>query len=244
MATATELAKNGLPGIPGLEVTPLPLGHAAGLHAMALAITQLESGTCEWCIVGGVDSYLDADTLDWLAEHRQLQTFTTRSAFFPGEGAAFLVLTTLEVLRARKLSSRAHIVGVGTAQESALIKTEDICLGQGLQAAIAHACADPRYRGVPIDDVYCDINGERYRSEEWGFVALANAQPFVDPTAFHAPASSWGDVGAASGPLFAILAAHTWIPGHIISAPRGPSALIWASSEGGLRGAARLHKPF
>ena len=57
-----------------------------------------------------------------------------------------------------------------------------------------------------INDIYCDINGERYRSEEWGFVCLRLSQYFDNPTAYRSPAECWGDMGAASGPLFAMLA--------------------------------------
>lgn len=80
----------------------------------------------------------------------------------------------------------------------------------------------------------CDINGERYRGEEWGFVCLRLSQYFDDPTAYDSPADCWGDMGAASGPLFIMLACQAIARGYA----KGPRALLWTSSEGGLRGAA------
>ena len=69
-------------------------------------------------------------------------------------------------------------------------------------------------------DFYCDINGERYRAEEWGFVCLRLAQYFDDPTGYLSPADHWGDMGAASVPLFAVLTC----PGRRTGVARGPAA--------------------
>lgn len=82
-----------------------------------------------------------------------------------------------------------------------------------------------------IDGIICDINGERYRAEEWGFVTLRCAEAFVDPTAYEQPAACWGDVGAASGPLFIALAVTAGKRGWA----KGNRYMIWNSSEGGER---------
>src|SRR5207237_6147527 len=87
-----------------------------------------------------------------------------------------------------------------------------------------------------INSVICDGNGERYSSEEWGFVCLRVSQYFDDPTAYQSPAEFWGDVGAASVPLFAALTCDAAARGYA----RGPRTLLWASSERGQRGAVVL----
>jgi len=51
----------------------------------------------------------------------------------------------------------------------------------------------------------CDLNGERYRSTEYTYALLRTEELFVKTRVGH-PADCWGDVGAASGPLFASLA--------------------------------------
>jgi 3-oxoacyl-[acyl-carrier-protein] synthase I len=59
---------------------------------------------------------------------------------------------------------------------------------------------------------------------------------FDDPTAYLSPAECWGDVGAASGPLFAMLACQAVMRSYA----KGPRTLLWTSSEGGQRAVALL----
>ena len=82
----------------------------------------------------------------------------------------------------------------------------------------------------------CDLNGEPYRANELGFSITRLARRFAAPGEFLAPADCWGDVGAASGPLFAAIAIAAGARGY----GRGPRNLLWASSEGGQRSAALL----
>ena len=109
-------------------------------------------------------------------------------------------------------------------------------MGVGLTTVVQKAVSDAALGDAAIKSVICDINGERYRGEEWGFVCLRLSRFFDDPTAYWSPADSWGDVGAASGPLFAMLAMQAAARGYA----KGPHTLLWASSEGGLRAAAVL----
>lgn len=231
-------AFNGLP-LDISEVTVLPAGHAAGLSALAEAFRQIQLGAEEACLVGGVDSYFQADTMEWLDANRQLAGVVSRSGFVPGEGAGFCLVAS-ERLRARLgLSSLARVISAATGRETKLIKTSDICLGEGLTATVRAALSGSQSRGESINSIICDINTEGYRGEEWGFVCLRLPLCFDDPTGYLSPADCWGDMGAASGPLFAILACASAARG--IQA--GPRTMIWAGSEGGLRGAAVLETP-
>jgi 3-oxoacyl-[acyl-carrier-protein] synthase-1 len=135
-------------------------------------------------------------------------------------------------MRARQL---ALILAAKTEHESKRIKTRDLCLGEGLTDVVRAALArlSP---GKTISSIICDINGERYRSEEWGFVCLRLASYFDDPTAYLAPSACWGDVGAASIPLFVMLACEAAGRGYAT----GPRVLAYAGSENGLRGALAL----
>lgn len=238
-STLTELATLELPGSPTILIEDVARGHAAALEGLRIGYERIRAGALDWCIVGGVDSYLDAETLGWLSKHRQLKTDKTRASFFPGEAAGFLVLAGSDVVRGLALTSLAEVSGVASAHEQALIKTEDITVGRGLATAIAGACASVAQSRERVDEVYCDINGERYRSEEWGMALLQVQNYLTDGTAYHLPASSWGDVGAASGTMFVSLAARAWSRGYA----RGNSTLAWSGSESGLRAAAVIRKP-
>jgi len=235
-----ETVRSGLLCLEGLpvelsEVKAFAQGHAAGLLALAVAKEQLELGAAEACLVGGVDTYFEPDTMEWLDSNRQLEGAVGRSAFVPGEGAGCCLLMTEPARGRLQLDSLARLLAAATGRETKLIKTTDLCLGEGLTAVAERAVVSLAPPG-PINTVICDINGERYRGDEWGFVCLRLSQYFDDPTAYWSPADSWGDIGAASGPLFVMLACEAAARAY---AP-GPRAMLWASSEGGLRAAAIL----
>jgi 3-oxoacyl-[acyl-carrier-protein] synthase-1 len=221
------------------RVLSFPRGHAGAALAIELAAKEIESGAVQWVLVGGVDSYLDSDTIDWLDRERQLLNEANRLGFLPGEGAGFVLLCGSGLSRTIGLHAAASLVGIGTAVEPKRIKTDTICIGEGLTEAIRRATAPLRLPEQKIVTTYCDINGERYRSEEFLYVPLRHWGPFVDANTYEAPADCWGDVGAASIPLYITLS--------VVSArrrwARGRHVLVWASSEGGTRGAITLELP-
>jgi len=233
---AAQLRDAGAPDFPAVSVEPFGRGHAAAIAGLAEAQTRIAQRRCDLCLVGGVDSYLHHETLDWLDSHRQVATADTRSAFHPGEGAAFVALASDSIRRQYNLPSLATLRDTGVALERKLIKTDDDNLGEGLTEAVLAAAAALQLPGELIEDVYCDINGERYRAEEWGFVLLRTSQLFRDGTRYRSPAESWGDMGAASGALFTVLAAEE------LSRHRSGAAItmVCGGSEGGTRGAALL----
>lgn len=215
------------------EVKVLAEGHASGLSAFAVATEHIRKGVLEACLVGGVDSYFHPDTMEWLDENRQLAGTVSRSAFVPGEGAGFCLIMSAEVSKRLGLDVLARVSEVSVGREDRLIKTTDICLGEGLTSTVKSAVNKLHIPNEIINNIICDINGERYRGEEWGFVCLRLGQYFDAPTAYQSPADCWGDTGAASGPLFAMLACQAAAGGY----NTGAHTLLWASSESGLRGA-------
>lgn len=187
---------------------------------------------------GGVESYFDADTIAWLARNDQLNTDDSRNGFSPGEAACFMALDNDAARRAMNRTSLGIVRGLGVAFETKLIKSEAVNLGEGLATAITGAGSSLSLPRDAPASIYCDINGERYRSEEWGMAALRLPAPLCGAD-YIAPAASWGDVGAASGPLFCALAVRSWARSY---AP-GPRSLVWAGSEAGLRSAVILERP-
>lgn len=221
-----------------LQVSVAGLGHASALQAIFKASQRIAQGAADLYLIGGVDSYFELQTLDWLDRNRQLAGEGSRAGFFPGEAASFVALASATALRTLQLPPLAVIGGAYSSQEDRLIKTDTDCIGRGLSAAIAGAVAGIDAVDEKIDGVYCDINGERYRSEEWGFALLRTQQMFRDGTRYIAPANCWGDVGAASGALLCTLTVRAWERGY----SQGPRALAWAGSEGGLRSAVLLQQ--
>jgi 3-oxoacyl-[acyl-carrier-protein] synthase-1 len=217
-------------------VAAFPNGHAAGLLALDAATKKLVHGAIDACVVAGVDSYIEPETLKWLEESDQLHSagpLNNAWGFIPGEGAGALLLMRREVVKRLRLAPLACVLGVGIALEPKRIKTETVCIGEGLTQAFRGALvALPD--GIKVTDVYCDMNGEPYRADEYGFTVLRTKEAFEAASDFVAPADCWGDVAAAGAPLHISLAAI----GGNKSYANGSCAFVWASSEHGERGAA------
>jgi len=225
----------GVPGPARLQLEPMPQGHAAAIAAIRQAHEHLQRREVPLVIIGGVDSYITEDTLLWLEETGRRMSPAVRAGFVPGEGAAFLALCTTSFARAKGLAPLAEISAVACVHETPSDDDEPE-LGEALMAAIVRAVAQPDGSEEFVDEIYCDINGQRHRSEEWGFAALRLGRALRDASAYHSAAASWGDVGAAAGALNLILCVQAWRLGYA----KGQRALVWGSSEAGLRAAALL----
>jgi 3-oxoacyl-[acyl-carrier-protein] synthase-1 len=223
-----------------LRIEPHLAGHASALEGLREAVTRLgRPGRCPLVIVGGVDSYHDLETLDWLRENNQWLEAGSRTGFAPGEAAAFVALMDASEARRRGLTPAATVRAAACAREHRLIHSDELNLGEGLTTAVSEALAPLDGTGEGVEGIHCDLNGDRYRSEEWGFVALRLGHAFRDASAYRTPVRSCGDVGAATGALNLVMSAQAWRRGYA----RGPRALVWGSSDGGLRAAALLEAP-
>ena len=210
-------------------------GHAGGLMALQAAAQALGSNRSEACIVAGADSYMDPDTLEWLEATDQLHSAGPRNnawGFIPGEGAGAILVITPVMARRTKVPAHGRITGLGVAREANIIRSGAVCVGAGLTSAFRDALAGLP-RGALLTDVYCDMNGEPYRADEYGFAVARTRERFVSATDFVAAADSWGDVGAASSLLGLILACVAGAKSYA----NGPHALVWASSDAGDRAA-------
>jgi 3-oxoacyl-[acyl-carrier-protein] synthase-1 len=211
-----------------------PNGHAAGHLALAAAFRQLSQGSLAACIIAGVDSYICPQTLEWLERCEQLHgagSMNNAWGFIPGEAAGAVLLVAPAIASKMPEQILAQVLGVGVAVEPNRQKTETVCIGEGLTAAFRKALAALQ-AGEQVTDVYCDMNGEPYRADEYGFTCLRTKEYFRSAAEFVAPADCWGDVSAAGMPLHMALAAVAGAKGYA----NGSTACVWASSEDGHRG--------
>lgn len=213
-------------------------GHAAGLLGIHAAFTKLSQGTLDACVVAGVDSWLEPETLEWLEQCDQLHSagpLNNAWGFIPGEAGAALLLMRESVVQTVGLEVLAAVLATGIAMEPKRIKTETVCTGGGLTEAFRAALA-ALPAGAKVSDIYCDMNGEPYRADEFGFTALRTKDYFESASGFIAPADCWGDVSAAGGPLHLMLSCAAARKGYA----KGPLAFAWASAELGERAACLL----
>jgi 3-oxoacyl-[acyl-carrier-protein] synthase-1 len=217
------------------------IGHAAGLVAMHAALSEIASGGSDACVVAGVDSYLAPESLEWLEENDQFHgagPLNNAWGFIPGEGAGAALLAVESAADRLGVEPLARILSVGSGFERHRINTETVCVGEGLTAAFREGLAGLP-PGAKVTDIFCDLNGEPYRADEFAFACLRTRDAFESASDFVAPADCWGDVAAASAPLAVTLATIAFTKAYA----RGPYAFIWASSEGGERGAGLLELP-
>ncbi|WP_187344889.1 beta-ketoacyl synthase N-terminal-like domain-containing protein [Cystobacter ferrugineus] len=215
------------------EVAIVMDGHAGGFLAMKEAVEELRSGRSAACLVGGVDSYMTADRLEAIDFAGNLHSSHNTWGFTPGEGAGFCLMATGATVAELGLTPVAELQAVATAQEGQLLGTRTVCIGEGLTAAFRAVLGT----GDRVHHTFCDLNGEIYRADEFGFALCRTSEHFVDATQFTAAAECWGDVGAASAQLALGLAVASWERGYA----KGHTLLTWASSaRGPLRGAAKI----
>lgn len=212
-------------------------GHAGCALGLQQALKTLAQRKDSLVIVGGVDSYLRLETLHALHAQRRLATPMARSGFPPSEGAGFLALGTESTLRALHIAPLARLLNAHTSQETKLISNDEVSRGDGLTEAVLAACSGLELPREAPGMVLCDVNGERFRSEEWGLLQLRIGDQLATSD-YEAPASVWGDLGAASVPLLCMLACRSWARGYASDS----RALIWAASDSGLRGAIALEQ--
>jgi 3-oxoacyl-[acyl-carrier-protein] synthase-1 len=235
---ARALSNVPLPHGPRPTIELAGKGHAAAFEGLRLAKERLASPGDQLFLVCAVDSYLDRETIEWLCANGRLRGKDRRGGFVVGEASAALLVASGETSRRLGIPSLARVRGIGLASEEHTIDGEAETRGLGLSAAISKASSGLHLPNEAADATYCDINGERYRVEEWG-TALQRSRGALKNMSYESPAMSCGDVGAASSALAGVLAVQSWARDY---AP-GPRGLIWASSDGGLRGAAVLEAP-
>jgi 3-oxoacyl-[acyl-carrier-protein] synthase-1 len=213
-------------------------GHASGVLAMAAAWRAVGDGECEFALAGGADSYIEPETLEWLEACDQVHSTGEENnpyGFVPGEGSGFVLLASAEALQRHGLPALLRLSLVARAHESKLIKTDAVCTGVGLTSLFEELLAATG--GGLADHLYCDMNGEPYRADEYGFATIRTGGLLRDASSFDAPADCWGDVGAASGPLFMMLA-DAAARKHYAA---GPVSAAFTGSESGERCGFVLH---
>lgn len=222
--------------LPRDAVRTLPRGHAGGLMALQAAAQWLSGSDFQAVLVVGVDSYHDALTMRSLELHCRLKCSQIRGGFPPGEAAGACLLVGKAVAEGAGLQVLAKIRAAATTVEPNALRGTEPCVGAGLTAAIASVTQGLQLPQEEITLTYCDLNGERFRNEEFAFAQLRTQDAFVDANDYLSPADCWGDVGAASGPLYVALAAASKQRGYA----KGAFSLLWSGSDSGYRSALTL----
>lgn len=198
------------------------------ISVLSTARHLLGSGQVTQCIVGGIDSLIDAHWLVACDDLGVLKTAQRPVGFMPGEGAAFLLLETEEHARRRGAPVLATISGLASREEPAHRFAKRPPSGIALAGVISDSL---QQTGAPCSTFFCDLNGDPARASDWGCAQARLSRDVQAPTSvplaasFGATRSAYGLMAACAG-IF-ILAQDRRRP---------ESVLIWTSSDSGRRG--------
>jgi 3-oxoacyl-[acyl-carrier-protein] synthase-1 len=206
----------------------LPLGRAGIAHGLRQARHMLERGRVRHAIVAGVDSYLNAHTINHFLRRGRILASERSDGFIPGEGAGALVLTLPAGPEAG-----LRIRGIGLADETATVDSDIPSRAAGLTAAIRKALEQSDYRMSDLHFRMADIAGESFFFREAGN-ALARAfdRPLPNFPLLHLT-EALGETGAAIGPLSIAFLSDAMTRGRV----PGTRALLHFSNDGPARGA-------
>jgi 3-oxoacyl-[acyl-carrier-protein] synthase-1 len=213
-------------------------GRAGGLLALRHGLELLKMRKAPAICVGGVDTYFDLRLLAELDAQDRLMTEGVTDGFFPGEGAAFLLLGASGVAASLGQPPLARLAGVAEGFERGHLYSDAPHTGDGLADALRNLFASLP-SGMPrVACVYAGLNGENFWAKDWGVARLRNAQHFEENCRIEHPVEYIGDPGAALGTLLVGVAAIGLHRGYL-----APPCLVWCASDREERAAALLQAP-
>ncbi|HXG60772.1 MAG TPA: beta-ketoacyl-[acyl-carrier-protein] synthase family protein [Planctomycetota bacterium] len=144
-----------------LEAQVVSNACATGVSAIGRLFRRIRSGAAEAGLAGGYDVlgrfiHLGFDSLGALTADRCAPFDRTRSGFFIGDGAAILVLESLDSARRRRARVRGEILGCGESAE-AHHPAHPRPDGAGIARAIARALESAGIRPEDVD--YINAHG-------------------------------------------------------------------------------------
>jgi 3-oxoacyl-[acyl-carrier-protein] synthase-1 len=227
--------------IPEASLEIIDAGHAGVCSAIHTATQGLRAGVCDRYLVGGIDSFLNRESLGWLAENYLLKTEELASGMQPGEAGTFMILEKYRTACARKapIGGVISATSVGCEQENLFVGPPS--RGQGLLKVLSEVFTKMSKEVSGARWIITDQNGEAYRACEWGntLVRLLSNHPELQGAKIWFPAASFGDTGAASGGVGLALALRAFQRNFHVA----KRALILSSSPWGERAALSIEGP-
>jgi 3-oxoacyl-[acyl-carrier-protein] synthase-1 len=215
----------------------IPKGHTAGIEALRIARDLIQGSERAYCLVCGVDSYINASSLFWLDQNWRLKRERHTDGVIPGEAAAAVLVQRDAPMQAQV---KVEVAGLGFGHEEAGLLSERPLMAIGMSTAVRQALAEASCGLHEISFRISDVTGEEYGFREMALmegrvsrVVRKKCQPL-----WHA-ADSIGDTGAAAGVVGLVTAAAAWSKGY---AP-GSRAGCFTAAFRGDRAVALLRRP-
>jgi len=203
-------------------------GRAGVIEAIATAFKYFDATHTHHVLIGGIDSFYDPRTLEILQRNRRLSGNKSFDGFVPGEGAAFLLLTSPHAPEAIRNKSLLTLHEPATVYEPGHLLSKAPYTAEALASVFQQAMATT---DAPINTIYSSENGEMHYTKELGVATLRQQHRMDAQYKTHRPTEYFGDLGAAFAPVAIGLASTT------INTQPEMATLVYASSDGGSRAA-------
>jgi len=232
-----------------LATTPLPVplqkqslffGEAGFVQGLQLAASQLESGAVDSCIIGGVDSLVEARHAEALDALGLLKGPDNPVGFLPGEAAGFILLERAEAALRRGARVLAILDSSHGHAEPFHRLSRTPSLGRGLAKCIRDTLEPLPDHGEAPRLVIATLNGDAYRANDWGHALVQlRAHKVLNHSREWYPAATFGELGAASGAAGICMGVRGLERGYVSE----EKVLFWVSGDDGSRGALHLSRP-
>lgn len=213
-------SRAGLPLLPERHLDQS--GHTAVFNLLHHAERLLGTRGISRCILLAAETFHDEARLALLDERFRMRSERAVDGYMPGEGAVAVMIERPDGPH----GELARIAGITHGDEPHPLTSELSSTGRGLGTVLRALL--PNGGGQPW--LVCDLNGESYRSFEWGLM-LTRLSPELDSVArLDHPADCVGDVGAAMGGILLAHCARAFERGYapndralLFAAPDGPA---------------------
>ena len=205
------------------------MGNVSGLFALAEASKLLARGVSRFCVVAGVDSFLQQEVVEAYMMQRRIMTKSNSNGFFPGEAGGALLVGLTGMRKEYELK----ILGLGFGYEEATIEADFPLRGIGIIEACRNALVDA---GISMHEIAyrnSDLNGEHYKFKEAMLAQGRLLRQRVEKQTIWHPAECVGEIGAAHVPC---VLGVSYFAGLKDFAP-GPRCLCHFSGDGPERAA-------
>lgn len=204
-------------------------GNASTLRCIDQVREILQTDNDAICIVGGIDSLLAEDTMDWFEKSERLksETFGRNQGFSPAEAVAFTIIESASGARLRNKKPFVEISGLSMADEPAPFLSDEPSKCEGLTNACKKAIAESSCEPSDICTVMSDLNGEYFSMKEWSYAESRCFNEAQTSRELWHPADCFGCVGAASGVVLINIAVIGLIDGWLKDC-----AMVFCSDDG------------
>ncbi len=234
----TLLGTVGMAGRPRFQ--QLLFGEVGFVQGLQLAMKELEMGRLERCIVGGVDSLVETETLEALHALGLLKGPSNPVGFLPGEAAAFVLLERRDSAVRRDARISALIEAPSLEAESSHRLSDTHPQGLALSNCIQKTMEGLHDQGRRTGHMVGLLNGDPFRAADWGHALVRlRAAGYLSEVSEWYPALSVGECGAASGPVSVCLVTRGFARGYVGS----EDVLVWMAGDDGGRGTFYMRAP-